>query len=129
MRSFIVSDWLPIGHEVVEITTEDVAPHLHSGDFAIVDPSDREPAHDELFIVQWNSGRRAPVIIRQMENGGATHWKACMWNTFSSADSSLSRRVMWFDGPYELEGMRQKIIGRIVGIYQPDFRAQLRIAA
>ena len=46
----------PAGCQLHIETTEANDPHIRAGEFAVIDPTDCEPVHGELFLVRWNGG-------------------------------------------------------------------------
>jgi hypothetical protein len=95
-------------------------PHLRRGEIAVVDTTDREPQHGEVFVVEWSSGRRSikQLLAREMYHPDG-HYIG--WFT-----SSLTERIFipgigerrMVDGPRDTDGMRQALIGRVVGIFE-----------
>lgn len=139
LRSFIVFDELPencISFEVVDMR---VSPHFSRGEFAIVDEGDREPMHGELFLIQWDSGAREIVEVEQRTFNfydSATRtstpgdgWLAIAKSTMVTLGTGERSVGRWFDGPYRPEQLRNKLVGRVVGIHEPDFRTRLAEAA
>lgn len=130
-------DRLPEDCIAFEVKDNRIAPHLRAGDFAVIDTSDRAPMHGELFVLQWNDGSQQVVEIAKHakpENivgwdGIADYWNAHWRMTMQTPGQGTSLSMRWGDGPYREDGIASKLIGRVVGIYQPDFRQHLRIAA
>lgn len=138
LRSFIVYDEMPAGCIAHEVTDRSAEPHFRHGDFAIVDTSDRDPFNGEMFLIEWSNGNRSVVEAVGREyhirprDGSAPRdelgWTAEFRNVVSSLDGSGARNMRWFDGPYREEHFREKLVGRVIGIYEPDFRKQLLAA-
>ncbi len=139
LRSFIVYDELPEGCIAIEIEDETQAPHFHRGDFAIIDTRDTEPAHAEMFGFQWGQGNPS-VILAQLRPGrygcgpkgemvDTVLWWAKWTASFMSLVGVPSVPRPWGDGPYSEGHFREKLLGRVVGILEADFRANLRRAA
>src|SRR5580704_9566386 len=60
LRALTVFDRLPAKH-VTFLTSEDGAePHLCKGEFAVVDTTNREPQHGELYVI---SSTRVPSAV------------------------------------------------------------------
>lgn len=139
LRSFIVYDELPEGCIALEVADDSQSPHLNQGEFAVVDTNDREPMHGEMFAIRW-SGEKIGLIEARLRLGrygtgpnGEMQDDCLWWGTWRAAIMSLAGApnvpCPWGDGPYREHHFREKLIGRVVGIYQPDFRLQLREAA
>jgi hypothetical protein len=104
-------------------------PHLRKGEYAIVDLSDRELQHGELYLVQWNSGTRgikqARSAMLNVTGPGAADslvWfvaDLCGFRKTRETAEYCGQQVPIFaglsDGPYETEDLKSKLLGRIVG--------------
>lgn len=135
LRSFIVYDELPAGCIAHEVGTETAAPHIRRGEFAVIDPADREPMHGELFLIQWSAG--APQLVEAVHRKGrygvgpddatieTRLWFADVRKPMVNLAGEVGAIGRWTDGPYRSEHFREKLMGRVVGIYQPDFRTAL----
>jgi hypothetical protein len=51
LRAFVLYDRLPVGCTAYPVNDNRNAPHLRVGDIAVIDPSDRDPAAGELFVI------------------------------------------------------------------------------
>lgn len=127
LRSYIVYDEPPAGCIVFENRRRSVGPHVHTGEFAVVDPTDRDPIHGELFLIEWEStGNRQLVEMMERDRDGSEHrWYAVTTQRMMNLAGFPSGPTRWGDGPYREPDMRKKLVGRVVGIYQPDFRQAL----
>lgn len=148
LRSFIIYDELPAGCISFEIKDAENADHFSAGEFLVVDTSDRKPMHGEMFLVKLHTNRRGDDI-RPLEcfrragmygNPAASGFAWYLGPTRRHDIKTLGgevivRNTRWVDGPYGSDGegfdyLCGKLVGRIIGIYQPDFRQQMqRIAA
>lgn len=149
LRSFIVYDRLPAGCIAFPVTDEQNAPHLQPGDIAVIDPTDREPAVGELFVIRWSSGRSEIVETwtKAMRAGCGPNgemmdtlcWKVggssrprsyaelCAWLKAGKAGG-------WVDGPYATEGptagaLAEKLRGRVIGILEAAFAEPRRLSS
>lgn len=138
LRAFIVYDRLPHGFAAYPVKDDANAPYLRTGDAAIIDPTDHEPATGELFVIDWQSGASDIVETwsHRMKAGcgpagemiDTVCWKVARSNRARSADDVLRRLragqpVGWVDGPYPTEwpyagALSRKLRGKIVGILQ-----------
>jgi hypothetical protein len=59
IRALTLFDEIPSGFIAHPITNDDSDPHLRAGEVAIVDTTDTEPQHGELYLVRWGSGRKS----------------------------------------------------------------------
>lgn len=138
LRSLIIYSAYPGEHLLFEVTDDGMSPHVNRGEFVIVDESDREPMHGELFLIQWSNGNRRVVevglfpkqdCVRPKGEQRGPWWNTYWTNTMENFDGSPWKSLRWFDGPYPEAHLAEKLVGRVVGIYQPDFRASLSTAA
>jgi hypothetical protein len=129
LRSFIVYDDVPPRMTAFPITDDLNEPHLHTGDWVIVDPSDTEPSHGEIFIVEWKTapGRPRPMQVSWMRR------MACWAAAYASptmmverAGSTTLTAVHIGDFGYGTEYMRDVIKGRVIGILEAHVQEPLR---
>jgi hypothetical protein len=128
LRAYIVYDQVPEGCSVFEVHDNRMSPHVSQGEFVLVDESDRAPMHGEMFVIQWSDGGRQVVEVnrwhRQDTNGGNL-WMAQWQMTMICCGDGSERVMRWGDGPYFEAPFADKLVGRVVGILQPDFRKAL----
>lgn len=137
LRSFIVYDDLPEGGVVVEITCDTAPPFVKKGDFVIADTSQREPISGELFAVEWGDGSREVVELKirggYYGNRGQAapfeygyRWYIRVHSPIAAPFSGKAISAYQADGPYDAEHLKEKIVGRVIGFYEPDFRNWFR---
>jgi hypothetical protein len=132
LRAYIVHDIVPAGCIAFEIEDESCDPHVYEGEFVVVDTQDRAPEHGDLFLMQWESGRRAVVELFLRESLIGAGWWVSACNRPRTTQEWQDRLItgqaaLMSDGPYAAHGPRadyflSKIVGRVVGILEPDFR-------
>jgi hypothetical protein len=132
LRSYIIYDILPVACIAVEIEDDGCEPHVREGEFVVVDTEDRDPIHGELFLMQWESGRRAVVELSLRDGYAGPVW----WVHSHNHPETREQWTAWItdgrtggyaDGPYAADGeqadyFHRKLLGRVVGILEPDFR-------
>lgn len=104
-------------------------PHIRFGEYAVVDPTDRDPTHDELFIIQYDGGERRRHVVHvrssyvNITGPGAAdtlvYWVSDLAGFRQVSRSELGGIPVFAglsDGPYTSEHLKQKLIGRVVGI-------------
>jgi hypothetical protein len=57
-RALTVFDVLPSGCATFPVADGYSEPHLHFGEQVVVDLSDKDLQHGELYVIQWENGRR-----------------------------------------------------------------------
>lgn len=139
LRAYIVYNELPEGFLSFEVPDSSAEPFLHAGEFVVLDPEDRDPAEGELFVIRWNSGPRDRLHIVRMEQrsirfqrDGATVEDG-LWfvgahaprQTVSLAGTPIGAPMRHVDGPFPDAYCRAISLGKVVGIFEPDFRPLL----
>jgi hypothetical protein len=113
---------LPEGCTLFPVMDERSDPHLRQGEIAVIDLTDREPQHGEVYVIQWSSGRRC---ITQLIGPGfagfspaeADHW----WTgalTYRQSVPGVGNNLRYIDGPRSRSGIRKALIGRVIGIFK-----------
>jgi hypothetical protein len=130
-RAFLLMDAPPAGCLCVPVTDEKSLPHLRPGEFAIVDPTDRAPYSGEVFLIEWNGGRREFVSVKERPArrldaapGDCAWWVGAPGQPWRAPSVKVSReRVMQeasmfglVDGPLDRDHLQEKLVGRVVGI-------------
>jgi hypothetical protein len=116
------------GHGSFLIMDDATSPHLRVGEYAIVDTTDREPQHGELFLVQSFSGERRRRInqvtssLCNITGPGAEEtlvwWLRRGTSGFRDTGKTVDGVPLFCglsDGPYETPTVIAKLVGRIVG--------------
>lgn len=108
------------------VENDDSAPFLKKGQYAVVDTSDREPEHDEVFLMDSSYGerrRRLVLVTSSYEQMTRRGPKRCVWWTKSVAGwrrVGTTNGVPTFaglsDGPYYSDGLKEDIVGKVVGV-------------
>lgn len=140
LRSFIVYDRLPEGCVAFEVPDNKSLPHLRAGDFVVIDPNDCEPAMGELFAITWKSSCDGQWQIAQTDHWpipGRPDLDGERWGVgavaaqdlMSVCGTPMGRPLRWTDGPYRAQYVREICHGKVVGIYEPDFRPKLAARA
>ena len=150
-RALLMFDTLPAGCIPFLCSDEHSAPHIRPGEFVVVDTTDRTPRHLELYVIQWECGRR---VICQARNTGrklievpeADAWSVGSLNAIrgrAAVDAYLRasdleprdagqvpvlRRLGWSDGWFSSDHLAGKLVGCVVGLYAPDFEGPKRSA-
>lgn len=129
MRAFEVFTDIPPGCQIQYVEDPRHEPHLREGEWCIVDPGEREPELFELFAVLQSNG----VNIWQIgPDDRKDHDKECFWlhpldrmrgGTEAERMADFNQRaahgrVNVSDGPIYGWALRERIIGRVIGVYQ-----------
>jgi hypothetical protein len=127
-RALTPFESLPPNHRTFMVDDDGSEPHLHRGEYAVVDTSDQEPAHGELYLIKSRSPVSDVSYIKQITSSqcnitgpGAADsqvWWICDLRGFRETNERIHGvRLMagLSDGPYETESLKSVVIGRVVG--------------
>jgi hypothetical protein len=99
-------------------------PHLKRGEYAVVDTTDRELQHGELYVIQHQSGNR-PRRIVQVKARRLSPKQQAWWCSDlrgfrpvgipTAGSGGIPEYTGVSDGPYRAEGLIPKLVGRVVG--------------
>jgi hypothetical protein len=96
-------------------------PHLRRGEIAVVDTTDRDPQHGEVYVIEWSNGRRAITqLIGPGFSGFSPPEKDHWWTgalTYRDSVRGMGELRM-IDGPRSKAGIRKALIGRVTGIFE-----------
>jgi hypothetical protein len=155
LRAFIVYDHAPAGCVPYLITNHDSAPLLRPGDVALIDTAQCDPAHGDLFVIEYGKGSPHPqkhvveVMLRPRRYGCGSdrpgeYYDGVAWYTGAFVrprsyeeymarveNGTASNGGCMIDGPVsdDEEGnayMRDRPVGRVVGILQAANAEPLR---
>ena len=135
-RALTVFDSIPAGCILLPVSDESCDPHLRVGEFALIDTQDREPQHGELYVIGNKNiydemrYRICQVRAKTERDVRSRRWQAWYygplvpaafpakgyWTLEAAALQPL--RLGLTEGPMLLTGTRQKISGRVIGIYE-----------
>jgi hypothetical protein len=118
-------DVVPAGCIAVLVDSDAFEPHLHAGEFAIVDTTDKERQVGELYVITIENRARGPkpTIVELIKGFRRNDVSPIgVWYAFS-----FSRRVAlgggqygrMVDGPLGFEHWPDKCRGRVVGVMAP----------
>lgn len=132
-RNLQIFDHIPPGFNVCAVTDSRMAPLIRAGEIAIFDEADFLPAEDELFVIETPrtsigglrstpSFRKVVEIFRTELRGRESWWFLPAYKPQLTDDRTAwnQRRVRnCSDGPFTTEELMDRLIGRVVGIFQP----------
>jgi len=129
IRALEVFGTLPAGCSVYPVANDDSAPHLRTGEFAIIDPTDTDPQHGEVYVVRWMDGGTSirQLFSRPFQNESGQHigfWTRCLnfepFDMASAKGNFISYRS-YADGPRLAARIKEALVGRVIGVYAaPD---------
>lgn len=129
LRSFIVYDRLPAGLAAYPVMDDRNAPHLRTGDFVIVDPTDHEPCAGELFLMDWKSSPGHYGVNETFETAGIKGWCVGPLSQPEMVKEAMANGApvsRWCDFGYKTEALSDRIMGRVVGLLEPKFAEPIR---
>ncbi|WP_019905679.1 S24 family peptidase [Methylobacterium sp. 77] len=143
LRALLVCDALPAGCIAKPVKDDSLAPHLRPGELAIVDTTDCDPIHGELFFVAWTGsqahdgsedGDLVQAYRRELNVGATAWWVGSMQRPRPSAQAVARALAIgdystfgWSNGPYRDGILERQIRGRVIGVLAPGFKDQLRL--
>lgn len=127
LRALPVFNVLPAKHVTFLITEDGAEPHLRKGEYAVIDTTDRDLQHGELYVVQDGSGRRSRRLYQaradHLQLGTGTRKSLCWWlgdlRGYRRADDQGIGVPVFAglsDGPYRTQDLQSKLVGRVVGL-------------
>jgi hypothetical protein len=121
-------DHVPGGCILQPVTGDDSAPHLRAGEFAIVDTTDTEPQHGEVYLVRWPNPVKEVFYIQQVFARSHTYdgrsfigfWASCLnFEPYvEAAQRTPGQMPIISHRSMAVPVLQQDLIGRIVGIYR-----------
>jgi hypothetical protein len=149
-RALMMFDRLPAGCISFMCTDDYSAPHIRPGEFVVVDTSDRQPRHLELYVIQWENGRRVlcqacdtgrKIIEQPAENAWsigslrAIRGRAAIEEYLDQESAKAHatgtiptlRGLGWGDGWLTASGLSRKLVGCVIGLYSPREEGPLKI--
>ncbi len=105
-------------------------PLIRRGDTAVIDPAASEPVNDGLFLIRWNGGTAEIVQVWERAYRGHDGETECGWmvgpyrrpRSHEQGEEWMrhTRIIDWMvNGPYPTPSLAEKLLGRVVGIFQP----------
>lgn len=140
LRALPTFDVLPEDCTAFLVTDDYSTPHIKSGEYVVVDTSDTVPRAGELYVIQWDSGRR--IVCQANISAKFSTKNEIAWSVGSlrrvdtlkwiEAQRKLGKLLMypgWSDGWYDTNHLQSKLVGAVIGIYTPDFEEPKRVIA
>jgi hypothetical protein len=141
LRALMMFDRLPDGCISFLVTDAFSMPHIRPGEFVVVDARDTTPRNGELSVIQWESGRRqvcqTRVSTKLREDDGSPTWSVGSlrrpdfqeWMKCERAAGRIPFYPGWSDGWFDTDHLQSKLVGAVIGIYQPTFVEPKRIVS
>ncbi|MFK8251759.1 hypothetical protein [Ancylobacter terrae] len=122
---------IPPGCMTFLVQDEAFEPHLHRGEFAVVDLADHRPAPDEMFLI----GYRSPLLatdlaVRLCVARRSRHRPDARPSWWAVHQMPDSRRDVpsCSEGPLSADGLASMLIGRVIGVFVPKIGADREVA-
>jgi hypothetical protein len=144
LRALTMYDHVPAGCILQPVTNDDSAPHIRTGEFAVIDTTDTAPQHGEVYLIRWLSGKTSIVQLmarpfNNPEQGTLIGWwtRCLNFEPYDEAVAKARRRSpgaipvisyrSMVDGPRLSDVIQRSLIGRVVGVYEAA-QERLKIA-
>lgn len=149
-RALMMFDVLPEGCIAFPCTDQYSQPHIRPGEFVVVDTRDKTPRDGEVYVIQWQSGRRCicqtSASSVRSRRPGETEWSDDpQWIVHSlkrlhgraiadaQARAAETGKIAvlpgWSDGWFDTDHLREKLVGCVIGLYAPAFEEPNRRAS
>lgn len=129
---YIVYDHLPQGCFAFEVANNECEPLVHRGEYAVIDPNDREPEIGSLFLRRFQSSDRLAIVemVRSPFMELAPTPRGSVLLVSHRRPRSVEERTAWLeagemggwaDGPFKIDGplaayLGTTIIGKVIGL-------------
>lgn len=124
VRALPIFDDVPPGCMIYQERLEQHEPHIHAGEFVVIDTNLREIVFGELYLVLQSNGpylwqvRRSRSLpdcaILAPLNGP---------RVLPDGSTDMSGPLFCGDGPIKLECLNRNLLGRVIGLINPRERA------
>jgi len=142
-RGFTIYDRMPAGCFAFPIIDHYSLPHLRMGEFVVVNPSDIEPRNGEVYVIQWDGGRRCVCQARICNTKSLYYLGEETWmvgsirrpdmDRFLAQASEAAKRgaIMvypgWSEGPFRgTDYLKTKLVGRVIGLFVETAEGPMR---
>lgn len=121
-------------------------PFIRPGECVVVDTEDKTARVGDIYVIEWSGGRRNlcqarhSSVVYQRE-GHAPRWNVGSMRTttreeFEAWLAEPKKRGAipewnraWTEGPFTIEHLESKLVGAVIGLYQPGARGMTRFSA
>jgi len=119
-------------------------PFIRPGECVVVDTEDRTPRKDDIYVIGWESGKRDICQARQTKHTFADGQTVWMVGSMRRSDPEELKRFLesgpsatggipewsgsWSDGPLTFEHLESKLVGAVIGLYEPKVDDMIRNA-
>lgn len=126
LRALTAFTKLPPGHQTFRVSDDRSAPHLNEREFAVIDLTDRELQHGELYVIQYEGGQRSRQVVQitscfmQITETGPKQqvwWTRSLrgWRQVGECSEGIPLFEGLSDGPYDADALLAKLLGRVAG--------------
>ena len=128
IRALTLFESLPPQHVTFRVDDDGSDPHLRSGEYAVVDTTDRELQPGELYLRQSDGGSRDRSIVQVkiatgvevQDDPSETVWTTLQLRGFRKVGELSDFGIPLFGGLsggwYSAEELRAVLVGRVVGV-------------
>lgn len=134
-RALPIMQEVPPGHFMFQIERDCHEPHLHDGEWVVVDSNDRSITFGELYFVMQSNGPHLWQINRfkhKLSSQSAEDRPVAMLSPLNKMrwlpDGTIDTTGPLFlsDGPIYIDCLERDILGRVVGLIDPRERFDRR---
>jgi hypothetical protein len=135
---------LPPNCIAVQVMDRHSLPFIQPGEVVVVDTEDRTPRVGDIYVIEWNGGRRNVCQARHSAGPWQTKGKDARWHVgsmrtitpaefedwFASTDEASRKGMVpqwfggWAEGPFNFDYLESKLVGAVIGLYKPSMEAR-----
>ncbi len=127
-RAYPITSDMPAGHTVVYVDDDRHWPHLKSGEYVLIDTTDRAIVFGELYLLRQHRGPmiwqicKTPAIYQEVP--GSPDRPTAFMRPLNNPPPRKLANGTWdiagchfSDGPIYMDALVVRIIGRVVGLF------------
>lgn len=120
-------------------------PFIERGECVVIDTEDRTARAGDIYVIQWNGGSRnlcQAMLSRWQKEGEEPSWNVGSMKRATPEEldrflddvrNNMSKGIPtwtggWSEGPFALDHLESKLVGAVIGLYQPDVEKMIRNA-
>jgi len=121
-----------------EVADRHSLPFIEPGEVVVIDTEDRTPRVGDIYVIEWIGGRRNVCQARHstwQKAGEEPRWHVGSMRTTTPAEfegwlaaaAEANRKGAvpqwcggWAEGPFSFEYLESKLVGAVIGLYEPS---------
>lgn len=143
--SLICYQSLPHGRVTFMVRDGHSMPFIRPGEWVVVDTTDTTPRDGDVYVIEWDSGKRDLCQASISRTKFLNHDGSTVWTVHSIRRMDSEQVKAWFEaqrnnpaggaamfpggwteGWFDITHLSSKLVGAVIGIFQPNFEGPLR---